>query len=120
RERCSESSISTAELPKTPTFLAFLIDDAWSCGLYSWVQFPVERPVLPPYFLLRGKRDIPGRRQGHLPEPWARYRRTHRRENHSWNYLRVLSPAHRVERHDGAGASRQRRWRRPSQSHYGR
>ena len=32
------------------------------------------------HFLLRGKRDIPGRRQGHLPEPWARYRRTDRRE----------------------------------------
>jgi hypothetical protein len=32
----------------------------------------------------------------------------------------VLSSAHRVERHDRAGARRQRRWRRPSQGHHGR
>ena len=79
---------------------------------------PASRSPVPP--TRRGKRDIPGWRQGHLPESWARHRRTHRRENHSRHHLRILSSAHRLERHDGARARRQRRQRRPAQGHHRR
>ena len=57
-------------------------------------------------------RDIPGRRQGHLPQPGARRRYADRREDHPRYHLRFLSSSHRCQRDHGARAARQRRRRR--------
>src|SRR5205823_1990072 len=100
---------------KTPVLRPFLVVSLWEVSYTKGTagKNSAFHTALPN----RGTRDIRSRRQGHLPEPWSRDRRAHRRKNHSWHHLRFLSSSYCCERHDRAGPADQRRRRRPAPRH---
>src|SRR3954467_5728980 len=65
-------------------------------GRTSDARFPIRPPRN------WGPRDIRDRRQGHLPESWARRRPENREPDHHGYDLRVLPAPHGVERDHGA------------------
>ena len=74
-------------------------------------------PQIP--YSLRGTRDIPGRRQGHLPQPRSRRCRTDRRQDHPRYHLRLLSLADHRQRNDGARPARECGGRRTTSRDHG-